>query len=263
MQQLETDHTIKVDLPRKEEDLERTATNAKTSYEKAKAEMPRTIEQKQLELAAAGRAYKRAATDLAQLEADAKNLVIKAPVAGRFYYGAFKDGQWEKKDVVKALVKGGAAPVNKPFAMVVPKDAKLYFTARLDQAAVRDLAPGRKGEIRVKGFEDKPLQATVKSVASVPGPDGRFLVELDAPVPADLPVLPGMSAKASIPVYKSEKALVVPAKALRENPYRVEVRLADGGTELREVKTGRRKGDEVEILSGLEAGQAIVVPDKK
>ena len=263
MQELETERTLKVDLPRKGEDFERAAANAKTTYAKTKAELPRTIETKQLEADAADLAHKRAIADLAQLEADAKNRVLKAPVAGRFYYGAFVDGQWQTKEFVKSLVKGGTVPVNKPFATVIPKDAKLSFAARVGQAAVRDLAPGRKGRIVVKGFEERPLKATVKSVAAVPGADRLFMVELEAETPADLPLLPGMAAKVSVPAYHSEKALVVPAKALHENPDRVEVRLADGGSELREVKTGRRKGEEVEILSGLEAGQAIVVPDKK
>ncbi len=263
MQDLATAQTLKVTLPRKAEDLERAATGAKISYEKANAELPRTIETKQLEADTAERAHKRTLADLAQLEADAENRVLKAPVDGRFYYGAFRDGHWVTGDLVKPLVKGGAAPLNKPFATVVPNDAKLHFAARIDQTAVRDLAPDRKGRIVVKGFEDRPLQATVKSVAGVRGTDGKFMVELEAEIPADLPLLPGMTAKASIPVYQSDKALVVPANALRENPARVEVRLADGGSEPREVKTGRHKGEEVEILSGLEAGQAIVVPDKK
>jgi hypothetical protein len=38
------------------------------------------------------------------------------------------------------------------------------------------------------------------------------------------------------------------------------VKLADGKTERRPVKRGRVFNDECEILSGLETGQVVVVP---
>ena len=44
-----------------------------------------------------------------------------------------------------------------------------------------------------------------------------------------------------------------------DNELRI-TKLADGKTERRNVLRGAQSGDEVEILSGLEAGQVIIVP---
>jgi multidrug efflux pump subunit AcrA (membrane-fusion protein) len=43
--------------------------------------------------------------------------------------------------------------------------------------------------------------------------------------------------------------------------WTVDVKLADGKTEPRVVRRGRSYKDMVEIVSGVEAGQVIVIPD--
>ena len=54
------------------------------------------------------------------------------------------------------------------------------------------------------------------------------------------------------------------AKALRsveEGKWSVQVKMADGKPETRAVQRGRASGDRVEIVSGLDAGQAVIIPD--
>lgn len=263
MQQLDTTRALEVELPRKTEDLERAAAEAAIALIRAKQETPRAVEAKQLELEAAERAHERTAADLAQLEADAAGRVLAAPFDGWFYHGFFRDGQWVIGELAKVLVEGGLLPVDKPFATVVPKDATLGFAARVEQAEASGVAAPAPATIKVAGRDDKPLAATVKAVTSLPGTDGRFLVELAPAATGDLPLAAGMKAKASVSIYQNEAAIVVPAKALKQEgeTWRVEVRLADGSSEPRPVKAGRRSGEEVEIVGGLEAGQAIVVPE--
>jgi multidrug resistance efflux pump len=263
MQELETARTLEVELPRKAEDLERAAAEAAITLAKVKQETPRALEAKKLEAEAAQRAHERAAADLSQLEADAGSRVLKAPCDGTFYHGYFRDGQWTTGDLVKLIVEGGVVPLDKPFATVVPKDAKLQFAARVEQADAAGLAAEAKASVKVAGFDDHPVAATITTVTALPGTDGRFLVELAPAAAPQLPLTAGMKAKASVSVYQAEAAMVVPAKAVKQEgeSATVEVRLAEGGTQPRPVKTGRRSGADVEILSGLEAGQAIVVPE--
>ena len=58
------------------------------------------------------------------------------------------------------------------------------------------------------------------------------------------------------------RARSVPAKALKYGAkgWSVEVKLADGKTERRNVVRGPQSGEDVEIVSGLEVGQVIIAP---
>jgi multidrug efflux pump subunit AcrA (membrane-fusion protein) len=49
--------------------------------------------------------------------------------------------------------------------------------------------------------------------------------------------------------------------ATADGGWTVEVRLADGGSEIRPVKLGVATAKSVQILEGLEAGQVVVLPD--
>lgn len=265
-QQLETEQVLTITLPRQAEDYERGIKQAKITLDRAKAELPRTVEQAKIAAATATATHQRASDDLKELEADSAKLTLKAPGTGRFYHGVFRDGKWVTGDLVKGLVKGGKVGTVRPFATMVPQGAELRFMARIKQDTVRGLAKDATGKLRVQGYDERPLDATVLSVQAVPGTDGLFLVGLSTKLPDDLAAVPGTSAKAEIQVHTNPEAIVVPKTALKDGEggsRQVEVRLADSETELRDVQIGRSNGDEVEILSGLEAGQAVVVPEKK
>jgi HlyD family secretion protein len=265
-QQLATDQMLGVSLPRQAEDYARGLKQAKIALDRAEAELPRALERAKIEAAAATAAHQRATADLKDLQADSAKLTLKAPVDGRFYHGVFRDGKWVTGDLVKGLVKGGKVGTVRPFATVVPDGAELQFMARVNQDAVRGLAKDATGKLRLQGYDERPLDATVLSVEPVPGTDGLFLVGLSTELPGDLTAAPGAKAKAKVQVHSNPEAIVVPKAALKDGDAgsrQVEVLLADGETERRDVQIGRSNGDDLEILSGLEAGQKIVVPEKK
>jgi RND family efflux transporter MFP subunit len=86
-----------------------------------------------------------------------------------------------------------------------------------------------------------------------------FKVRVDLP-PGELGIYPGMLVKVGF-VTGRERRLLVPASAVA---YRSEVRGvyvvgADGRIALRQVRLGRARGDQVEILSGLEEGERIAL----
>jgi len=266
MQQLETEEILTIRLPRQDEDFARSLKQAKITLDRSEAELPRTVGQEKIAAAAAAATHQRLGADLAELQADAAKLALKAPVAGRFYYGVFDDGKWVTGESIKGLVEGGKVATVRPFATVVPDAPELRFMARVEQNTVRGLAKDATGKLRLNGYEEQALDAKVLAVEPVPGTDGLFLVGLTATLPEGLTPAPGARAKAEVQVHSNPKAIVVPKTALKdgENGARqVEVRLADSEAERRDVQIGRSSGDEVEILSGLEAGQAIVVPEKK
>jgi cobalt-zinc-cadmium efflux system membrane fusion protein len=73
---------------------------------------------------------------------------------------------------------------------------------------------------------------------------------------------PGMSATAWVPVGKSsEQVITVPVAALQriENEWLVFLPTGQDTFEIRPVGRGRDLGTEIEIVSGLKAGERVVV----
>lgn len=85
-------------------------------------------------------------------------------------------------------------------------------------------------------------------------------VELRARIPnPDSRLKPGLFARIAIIFERRENAVMVPERALvpiqsRQTVFVVE----DGAVKLRDVTTGGRQGDQVEILTGLMPGETIV-----
>lgn len=271
MAELKTKRALEVTLPRQLETLTSTAKSSAIELEKADKNLPRGLEIARLEIEAARVAAAREKKDLADFEKDAVFLELKAPADGTFYHGSLDEGRWTLGELAKLLTKGGKVPFIKPFASLVPKDADLGLVAHVDEGVARSLKNLMKGNVIASGREDVALTATIQKVASVPAADGRYRVDLQsespedpkAKFPADLGVMPGMSFECRFVVHKKDAAVALPAKALRaeDGKWTVQVKMADGKAETRPVQRGRVSGDRVEIVSGLDAGQVVIIPD--
>lgn len=271
--ELATKRTLDVSLPRQMEAYEAADKNARIALEKAEKDLPRGLAIAKIELEGARAALERARKELAKLEGDAKLMILTAPADGLFYHGAMEDGRWTLGELARQLVKGGRVPQIRPFATIVPTVPEYGLVAQVDEATARSLAPDLTGGAIAAGREDLALSATVKTVATVPAADGRYRVDLaiksdsgDKPeaTPADLVLNAGMTLDCRFIVHDSPAAASLPLKALKAAPggkWTVDLKLADGKTEARPIKRGRMSGDRVEILSGVEAGQVVVIPD--
>ena len=156
----------------------------------------------------------------------------------------------------------------------MPTNADLGLVAHVDEATARTLAKDLKGNLTASGREDVPLVATIGSVATVPAGDGRYRLDLANAAsgadptkpkwPADLNLAAGMSFECRFVVHQKDAAITVPVKAIQpaaDGTWAVTVKTADGKGEPRAISRGRVSGDKVEVLSGLESGQVVIVPD--
>jgi multidrug efflux pump subunit AcrA (membrane-fusion protein) len=86
------------------------------------------------------------------------------------------------------------------------------------------------------------------------------MLRVEADVPNPGPLRPGLFASAAIIVNEGEQTLTVPTNAVVSFAGLEKVVLvADNKARERDVSTGRRHGDRVEILSGLTAGEGVVL----
>jgi RND family efflux transporter MFP subunit len=133
----------------------------------------------------------------------------------------------------------------------------LRFEADLPEGLIARVQLGAKLEVRA-ATRDAAIQAVVSEIAPVADPASRtFNVKLDLPDRAGLRA--GQFARVTVPVGES-KALRAPVAAVTQRgQMELVFVVTDQRAQLRLVKTGKRIGDEVELVSGVSAGERVVV----
>jgi RND family efflux transporter MFP subunit len=133
----------------------------------------------------------------------------------------------------------------------------LRLEADVPASLLDRVTTGATFTVQVDGVR-APFEATVAEISPVADPATRTLrVRLDLPATEGL--RPGQFGRVSIPVGEAE-CLMVPLSALvSRGQMEILFSVKEGKAQLRIVRTGRRLGEEVEIIAGLTSGETIVV----
>ncbi|MFN4201961.1 MAG: efflux RND transporter periplasmic adaptor subunit [Tabrizicola sp.] len=168
---------------------------------------------------------------------------VKAPVAGKIVARNARIG---------AIATAAGQPM-----FVIVRDAALELRADVAETDLLRLAPGQKARLRAVGMSHT-LTGTVRLVEPSIDPVtrlGRARIEIDQ----DSDLRTGMFVEAEILTAERE-ALAVPVTAIGSSPDGATVmRVRDGVVERVVVTTGIRDGGMVEIVSGLAAGDQVVL----
>ena len=158
--------------------------------------------------------------------------------------------------VTRRFVDPGAFAAPGAPLVAVQDVARLRITANATPDAVRSL---RRGSAIAGTIEGRAVSATVEGV--VPAASGNLYTVNAIVVNRDKAVLAGSVATLSLPLG-SRRAFVVPARAIRRegNLTGVIVR-SETGDRLRWIRVGNAQGEVVEVTSGLQAGDQVVVPN--
>lgn len=150
---------------------------------------------------------------------------------------------------------GDLAAPGKPL-LEMEDPTHLRLEADVPETIIGGVKFGGQLAVRASGV-DGELQGTVTEIAPAADPNSRtFRVKLDLPMEAGLRA--GQFGRVAVPVAETT-ALRVPATAvLRRGAMELIFVVANQHAELRLVKPGRRVGNEIEIASGLTAGEQIV-----
>jgi membrane fusion protein (multidrug efflux system) len=176
--------------------------------------------------------------------AQAAKTVIQAPFTGR------------------AGLRGAAIGdyVNPGQDLVVLEDLdhmKLEF--RLPELALPDIAVGQPVQLELDAYPGKTFAAQLYALDSRVADDTRSIAaraRLDNP---DGSLRPGMFARVTLVVSRKADAVLIPEQALLARGGKSFVYTVEGGKAVEtEVQVGQRRTGEVEVVSGLQAGQTIV-----
>ncbi len=193
-------------------------------------------------------AFERASRDVNQIKAlialqevKINDYVIASPMDGIVLR---RDGEiGEIAEVGQVLFRIGVA---KPLQVV----------AEVNEEDIPRVAVGQAVLLRTDAFPDRRLDAKVRELTPMGDPVTKtYRVRLS--LPDDTPLKPGMSVEANIITREKPNALLVPADAVRDNAV---FAIEGARVKRRAVKIGIRGTRQVEILSGLTAGERVASP---
>lgn len=137
--------------------------------------------------------------------------------------------------------------------------AGLRLEVAVPEAVVGGLQVGKTLPVQVAAAPES-LDGTIAEVAPSADPNSRtFLVKID--LPRDPQLRTGQFGRALVPVGRTNTLRLPVSAVVARGQMETVFVVAEGRANLRLVKTGKRFGDEVEVLSGLDAGEAVVVPN--
>jgi RND family efflux transporter MFP subunit len=135
--------------------------------------------------------------------------------------------------------------------------ARLRLEADVPEALLSKVRLGAAMDVRVASM-DARIEGVVGEIAPAADPNTRtFRVKLDLPPAAGL--MPGQFGRVAVPVGERSALRVPAASVVRRGQMELVFVVAGGRAELRLVKTGRALDQECELVSGVEAGEAVVV----
>jgi membrane fusion protein (multidrug efflux system) len=150
---------------------------------------------------------------------------------------------------------GDLAMPGKPL-LEIEAPTSLRFEADLPEAILDRVKLGEKMTVRLA----KVIEGTVSEISPVADPVSRtFNVKLDLPPTEGLRT--GQFGRVSVPVAEVKLLLVPQAAVLKRGQMELIFIAKNGKAALRLVKTGKTLDDRIEVLSGLEEGEQIIVSD--
>ena len=167
---------------------------------------------------------------------------VKAPVSGRV--------------TQKRIDAGSMASPGMPL-LVIEQSGSFYVEAAVDERLAGKIKPGMEAELIVESA-GQSLRTTVRQVLTSIDPLSRtFVVKIH---PGDIAARSGLFVRVRMPVGKKE-AIVVPSGAVVHKGQLTGVYAVDdrGTITYRLVRAGAAYGGNTEILSGLVAGDRVIV----
>lgn len=236
----------------------------------------------QLDAGEIGARLEQAAASLEQAGSDWKRIsnLFEQQGATRSEYDAAQARlRMAKGSVAEARAMMGYVQILAPFAGVVAKKwadvgdlaapgkplveiedlSGLQLDADVPEAIAGRIERGAQLEIRVDSVAGPVLGRVAEIAPSADSLSRTLRVKLDLPATPGL--MPGQFARLILPIGESSSVRVPVSAVLRRGQLELVFVAADHKARLRLVKTGKLIGDEVEVLSGLDAGDAVVVSD--
>lgn len=196
-----------------------------------------------------------AKTNLALAQLRLENSLIVAPIDGT---------------VANVLVNAGEQAAPGAPAITLVNEAAFHINVNVDEIDIDQITVGQDVAVTLDALPDTVVTGAIAEIAPTSASAGgvvTYLVTINIVADKGVLLRPGMSANASIVVEEVDDVLIVPNWAVRldretGNAF-VNQMMADGSVEEVVVDTGLRNEQFSEVVSGLRAGDVVVVTNER
>jgi RND family efflux transporter MFP subunit len=161
-------------------------------------------------------------------------------------------------DIGTLISSGNGGPARELFHIAQIQVLRIFVN--VPQTDVASMHPGQTAELRVQELPGQIFPAKVTRIANALDSRSRtMLTVLEVANPRGI-LMPGMYAQIHFSTGRAEAAVIVPGDTLilGRQGTRVAVVTADHRVHLRAIRIGQDLGSELEVVSGLAAGELVV-----
>ena len=241
-----------------------------SDYHEARRELERTVARTRSELAQAQAklesteaSFNLQKSHVDKLERQIAACTIRVPSPGIVIYGSSADWYQRRDDPIEVgdMVRRGQK------IFTIPNSNVMGVELRVHESSVNKVVPGQDVTVTVEAHPDMAFNGKVVKIAPLPDPQhgwfdpGMKVYTTYVTIEGTHEVLkPGMSAKVEILVDRLHNVKIVPVHVVENRADKKFCYVAaDSGPEEREVVTGAFNSTFVEIISGLQVGEKVLL----
>ncbi len=254
---------IKYEFPKQAEKLLSDYEEALRKLLRAKKTAISKLAQTEAKLNSAEAQYTLKARRKKELAEQIKKCIIRATQPGLVVYG---DGDGNRR-YMQEQIEEGSSIRERQVIITIPDTSAMKVSVSVHESYVKKVHKGQQARIRVDAYPNVTLTGVVDKISVLPDSQNRWM-NPDLKVYTTTILIndtfdwmkPGMSAEVEIITESLEDAVYVPLQAIisEDNEHFCYVKKL-GGVEKRPVQIGVFNDSFIEIQSGLEAGDNVLL----
>ncbi len=246
-------------------ELKENAAETRRDLKRVRLSGLAALAQYQAELKARHLTYSVEKEKLRRLQRQIKACKLVAPQDGKVVYA-----KQQSRREAPVVIEEGTTVRERQRIIDLPDFSQMKVEAKIHESKISNVREGMQAEIRIDAIPDRVFNGVVETVPDVPVPGqwpntDMMLYETMVRITDDVSTLkPGMNANIKIIAEKRSDVLQTPVQSIVAigDSYIAYV-LTKTGPELRKnIKIGKSNDKMVEILSGLEDGDQVVMNPK-
>jgi RND family efflux transporter MFP subunit len=145
--------------------------------------------------------------------------------------------------------------------LTIENNSRYQLEVSVEESRLGTIHPGDQAQLEIEALGERELSGSVEEIVPASDPNSRsYIVKVSVTKVAGALLRSGLYGKARF-IVGQRQALAIPKTAISQRGQLTGVFVVDqsGLARLRLIKTGREFGERVEILSGLNTGDQVLI----